>query len=349
MGTMSELNRKWLFALLLPVSSIALQGFAQENNVSATPSIGAVTRFEFGAQYTNRGLAAHRNSDGNFSSPPGRALGPSVALNINSFIAIDANLSQSPESDPSAENFSDGSVAGGRSLEVLVGPRFEVRGGRLGVFVAGRGGFLNWSHVLQDESYTSPYLTNGTLRYGAGYYPVIEAAAGVEVALTQRLRIRGEIGDQAIRYHTQTIEIPGSSTPQSSSWTSDGAFTRIGAFVNVGPVAGKSPDRWTPSGQHRLLDGKTILLLGVSLLSQTADYVASKRSIDSGGIETNGLARPFYNEGLGGILGLSIIVNATQVGIMYCLHRTGHHLLERLPPLAVIAGTTHGAYVSATR
>ena len=346
---MSELTCKWCFALLLSVSSLALEGYGQENKVSATPLNGGVTRFEFGAQYTNRGLAAHRNSDGSFSSPPGRALGPSVAVNINSSIAVDANLSQSPESDPSAENFSDGLVAGGRSLEVLVGPRFEVRGGRFGVFVAGRGGFLNWSHVLQDESYTSPYLTSGTLRYGAGYYPVIEAAAGIEVALTQRLRIRGEIGDQAIRYHSQTIEVPGTATPQSSSWTSDGAFTRIGAFVNVGPVAGKAPDRWTPSVQHRFMDGKNIVLLGASLFSQTADYVASKRSIDAGGIETNGLARPFYNQGWGGILGLSVIVNATQVGIMYCLHRTGHHLLERLPPVAIIAGTAHGAYVSATR
>jgi hypothetical protein len=99
------------------------------------------------------------------------------------------------------------------------------------------------------------------------------------------------------------------------------------------PVAGKLFD--TDNGRpHRFFDKTNLLLLGASLLGQSADAITTQRFRSHGGQEADPLARPFVAQGWGGQVGLVSIENTAQIFIMYRLHKMGHHRIERIVPLA---------------
>jgi len=70
-----------------------------------------------------------------------------------------------------------------------------------------------------------------------------------------------------------------------------------------------------------------------SRYTSVADAVTTERRISHGWGEQDPLARPFADQGWGGMIGLGIIENTAQILVMYRLHKMGHHRIERTLPL----------------
>src|ERR1035437_1352042 len=85
-------------------------------------------------------------------SPQRVGIGPSVSVNLNSYLAIDADVTQAVTDDAHPMTYADGSVAGGRWLNIMAGPRLTARSGRWGIFLDAAVGAFSWSSVLKDSS-----------------------------------------------------------------------------------------------------------------------------------------------------------------------------------------------------
>ncbi len=86
------------------------------------------------------------------------------------------------------------------------------------------------------------------------------------------------------------------------------------------------------------------MLIGVSLLGQTADAITTQRGLRHGAKEGNPLGKPFVDQGWPGQICLAAIENGAELAVMYLAHRHGHHRLERLLPLAVGLSAGFAAY-----
>lgn len=93
-----------------------------------------------------------------------------------------------------------------------------------------------------------------------------------------------------------------------------------------------------PSRQHRFLDGKNRFLFSTVALFSGADFAVTHMNLANGGRELNPMVRPFT--GSTGMLAVNFAgQTAGVVGVSYLLHKSGHHKLERMVPVANIASS----------
>ena len=90
--------------------------------------------------------------------------------------------------------------------------------------------------------------------------------------------------------------------------------------------------------QHRFLDGKNRFLFSTVAMFSGADFAVTHMNLANGGRELNPLVRPFT--GSTGALAVNFVGQAAGVvAVSYLLHKSGHHKLERLAPIANIASS----------
>lgn len=90
--------------------------------------------------------------------------------------------------------------------------------------------------------------------------------------------------------------------------------------------------------QHRFLDGKNRFLFATVAAFSGADFAVTHMNLANGGRELNPMVRPFT--GSTSALALNFAgQTAGVVGVSYLLHKSGHHKLERMVPVANIASS----------
>lgn len=108
-------------------------------------------------------------------------------------------------------------------------------------------------------------------------------------------------------------------------------------------------------GAHRFFDQRNLELTAGNLFAQIADGITTQHLLSRSGQmrnvrihgvltptpyfyeEANPVARPFATRGWAGEATYIGMVTGTELGVRYLLHRTGHHKLERIVPLAFAA------------
>jgi hypothetical protein len=91
-------------------------------------------------------------------------------------------------------------------------------------------------------------------------------------------------------------------------------------------------------GQHSFLDGKNRFLFATVAAFSGADFGVTHMNLANGGRELNPMVRPFT--GSTGALAVNFVgQTAGVVAVSYLLHKSGHHKLERLAPIANIASS----------
>jgi hypothetical protein len=90
--------------------------------------------------------------------------------------------------------------------------------------------------------------------------------------------------------------------------------------------------------QHRFWDGENrLLFLAVAAFSAT-DFAVTRANLANGGRELNPVTRLFSGSTAG--LATNFVGETVGVvGLSYFFHRTGHHRLERITPIANIAAS----------
>ena len=90
--------------------------------------------------------------------------------------------------------------------------------------------------------------------------------------------------------------------------------------------------------QHSFWDGKNRFLFSTVAMFSGADFAVTHMNLASGGRELNPMVRPFT--GSTGTLALNFAGQTAGVmGVSYLLHKSGHHKLERMVPVANIASS----------
>jgi hypothetical protein len=90
--------------------------------------------------------------------------------------------------------------------------------------------------------------------------------------------------------------------------------------------------------QHRFLDGKNRFLFSTVAMFSGADFAVTHMNLANGGRELNPMVRPFT--GSTGALAVNFAgQTAGVVAVSYLLHKSGHHRLERMVPVANIASS----------
>lgn len=103
------------------------------------------------------------------------------------------------------------------------------------------------------------------------------------------------------------------------------------------PATAKSFLPEAPS-QHKFWDSKNRLLFSTVAAFSAADFGVTRMNLSNGGRELNPIVRPFA--GNSAALASNFAgQTAGVVAISYFLHRTGHHRLERIAPVANIASS----------
>lgn len=312
-----------LFLLFACVGFLQGQGRAQRALSEDAPD-GTVRRFEIGGQFTDLTLGTPGQLD-----VPKFAIGPGITFNLNRHLALDASYSMM---NLPACLFAP--CSGGRESVFIVGARAEAREKHYGMFAYGRPGMFHtnaWTITQPSISPTGP----GTITVsssGSSLF-VSDVGGGVEYFASSRAHAKVELGDLL---QLQTCA-------QCKTWTNHLQFS-TGVYAMIGrPVAGKPFD--VDSGRpHRFFDRTNLLLLGASLLGQSADAITTRRNLSHGGTEADPLERPFADQGWGGQIGVGVIENTAQLFVMYRLHKMGHHGIERLLPLASGFVGGHQAY-----
>ncbi len=93
-----------------------------------------------------------------------------------------------------------------------------------------------------------------------------------------------------------------------------------------------------PSSQHRFWDRKNKFLFSTVAAFSAADFTVTHANLASGGRELNPIVRPFA----GSNAALATNFAGQSAGILaisYLFHRSGHHRLERMAPVANIAAS----------
>jgi len=90
--------------------------------------------------------------------------------------------------------------------------------------------------------------------------------------------------------------------------------------------------------QHSFLDGKNRFLFSTVAIFSGGDFAVTHMNLANGGRELNPMVRPFT--GSTGALAVNFAgQTAGVVGVSYLLHKSGHHRLERMVPVANIASS----------
>jgi hypothetical protein len=102
----------------------------------------------------------------------------------------------------------------------------------------------------------------------------------------------------------------------------------------------RSSDSFLPEApsQHRFWDRQNRLLFSTAAIFSAGDFAVTHMNLANGGRELNPLVRPFT--GSTAALAANFVgQTAGVVAVSYLLHKTGHHKLERLAPVANIASS----------
>jgi hypothetical protein len=90
--------------------------------------------------------------------------------------------------------------------------------------------------------------------------------------------------------------------------------------------------------QHRFWDRQNRFLFSTVAIFSASDFAVTHMNLANGGRELNPMVRPFA--GSTGALAANFVgQTAGVVAVSYFLHKTGHHKLERLAPVANIASS----------
>ncbi len=90
--------------------------------------------------------------------------------------------------------------------------------------------------------------------------------------------------------------------------------------------------------QHKFWDTKNRLLFSTVAALSAADFSVTRMNLSNGGRELNPIVRPFAGSNAA-LAGNFAGQTAGIVAISYFFHRTGHHRLERMAPVANIASS----------
>lgn len=260
-------------------------------------------------------------------------------MNFSQYLAIDTsfNVTSNSPYDQGSGSGVDNLRLGGHASEFLLGAKGTVRGKRWGLFGDAEPGLLSFSHAALDMSTaTSP---GGRFGYTFGRRTsfALNLGGGVEYSPRSRMRVRMEVSDLVVDSNdTFTTLVPLNGTKAAS-----GGHIWLDELQTTGSVSwalGK-PIIWTPpdihqAPSHRFFDKTTFAVLTISLLGQASDAITTQRFIKRGRSEGNPISKPFVEQGWPGQIGLSVLDNATQLSVMFALHRLHHHGLERAVPIS---------------
>ncbi len=104
------------------------------------------------------------------------------------------------------------------------------------------------------------------------------------------------------------------------------------------PVASSNSYLPEAPGQHSFWDGKNRFLFSTVATFSGADFAVTHMNLANGGRELNPLVRPFT----GSTAALAANFAGQTAGVIavsYLLHKSGHHKLERMAPVANIASS----------
>jgi hypothetical protein len=127
----------------------------------------------------------------------------------------------------------------------------------------------------------------------------------------------------------QTVPEPTLISYKTSSYTTTAAVE-----------SARSSDSFLPEApsQHRFLDRQNRFLFATVAIFSATDFAVTHMNLANGGRELNPMVRPFA--GSTGALAANFVgQTAGVVAVSYFLHKTGHHKLERLAPVANIASS----------
>jgi hypothetical protein len=249
------------------------------------------------------------------------AVGGGGVFNVNRYLAFDATLNVLTKFDTAHYNFDSGVPAGGRGSEFLIGVRGVVRARRYGLFAEAAPGVLSWSQVL--TAYTA-----GVSSYGRDNLFALKLGGGAEYAPNSRVHVRLDVADLLVKYNQPYWGFGGGVHP----WLNN-LQTATGVYVGLGKRMDWQVLNWHNQSTHRFLDRDNFVVIGVSLLGQTADAITTQRFISHGQQEGDPLARPFVEHGWSGQIGLAVLTNSGEIAGMYWLHKMHHDRIERLLPL----------------
>lgn len=90
--------------------------------------------------------------------------------------------------------------------------------------------------------------------------------------------------------------------------------------------------------QHNFWDGKNLFMFSAVAMLSGSDFAVTRMNLANGGRELNPLVRPFT--GSTAALAANFAgQTAGVVGVSYLLHKSGHHKLERMVPVANMASS----------
>ena len=104
------------------------------------------------------------------------------------------------------------------------------------------------------------------------------------------------------------------------------------------PMVSSQPYLPEAPSPHSFWDGKNRFLFSAVAMFSGADFAVTHMNLANGGRELNPMVRPFT--GSTGALAVNFAGQTAGVmGVSYLLHKSGHHKLERMVPVANIASS----------
>lgn len=301
--------------LALAVSSMASGQAPQVVGNSVSPVISSLPRFELGLQTAQ--IRTNCVGTTNPCTIPSFALGPSGTLNINRFLAIDAEYLVTPSGGTESTN-----LWGGRISELMAGVRLEARARHYGYFIEAQPGYLRWHNVITGVYYPTPQ--SFAFNFGSVTHFISDVGPGVEYSPSRRIHIRGELSDLIYHFSGQT-------------W-----INYFQPSISVSYGLGTSLHWASPvydGARHPFFTPLNDTLLVGSALAVSADAITTQRFTARGYREGDPLARPLVKYGWSGQVAASSLELGAETLAMYGLHRIRQHWIERLLPVGV--ATTH--------
>jgi hypothetical protein len=311
-SAMMHATRPVTLSLIWAVAQLA---HGQNARMPPTADTG-LQRFELGVQTANMRTGCI-GSRGCFI--PSFGLGIGGAMNLSQHFALDTNFLITPASSNGSTD-----TYGGRATEFLAGARAESRGRHYGFFLKAQPGFLDWSHVITQVTFTSPTAFEFTYGHRTRFASAV--GAGFEYSPAARIHIRAEFTDLILR-------------DSGASWTNN--FQPSAAvYYGLGKSLAWQPPVYDAKKSHPFGSPTNLVLIGGSVLASTADAVTTQHFIADGYREGDPFARPLVKYGWSGQIALISLETTGEVFGMYGLHRLGQHWVERMVPVSL--AITHG-------
>ena len=324
-----------IVAAAILASAVSLHG--QQRASHSEPEV-PIQRLELGGQFIYLGSTTCFYLAG-CTRPPAAAFGPALAVNLTRHFALDASFNTTVQTQQPPTTFYEGTIAGGRGTALMVGPRFELRRPKYGLFLFGQAGYQGWSQAPGPLVLTPVpgglAFTQTPARqtyFAAGY------GLGGEYSPTPKIHLRASIAERSVRYTpVSSVTTCAFCQPPSTTWRTSEVFS-AGVWTGVGPAVRGRGSLTDQAPTHRFFGPTNLLLISGATLAGITDAVVTHHFITNGEAEGDPIERPFIQNGLGGFIAIGLITETAAIGFMYGLHHMGHHFLERLLPVAVMLG-----------